>query len=164
MDGTGARQQPDRCAGQMEPSSKSWTLKRQPRLLTAERVLLAREFLRFGAVGLTGLAIDTATVYALRGSLGLYGAGVVAYGIAASTNWLLNRVWTFRGKGSGPAHHQWVKFLVANLLGFVLNRGTYALLVTFMPLAAAQPVIATSAGSVAGMFVNFSLSRRYVFR
>ncbi|HEX2939889.1 MAG TPA: GtrA family protein [Rhodopila sp.] len=136
----------------------------QSRLLTAERVLLAKEFLRFGTVGLAGLAVDTTTVYALRGALGLYGAGVVAYGIAATANWLLNRVWTFRGRGSGPAHHQWAKFLLANLLGFVLNRGTYALLVTFMPLAAAQPVIATAAGSVAGMFVNFSLSRRYVFR
>jgi putative flippase GtrA len=31
-------------------------------------------------------------------------------------------------------------------------------------VAAAQPVIATSAGAVAGMFVNFSLSRRLVFR
>jgi putative flippase GtrA len=55
-------------------------------------------------------------------------------------------------------------FLLSNLLGFVLNRSTYAALVTFMPLAAKQPVIATAAGSVAGMFVNFSLSRRLVFR
>ena len=132
--------------------------------LTPARVVLVAQFMRFGTVGLVGLAIDTATVYGLREPLGLYGAGVVAYGVAASVNWLLNRIWTFRGLGDGPAHHQWARFLAANLLGFVLNRGTYALLVTFMPLAAAQPVIATAAGSVAGMFVNFGLSRRYVFR
>jgi len=77
---------------------------------------------------------------------------------------VLNRIWTFRGLGSGPAHRQWAMFLAANLVGFVLNRGTYALLVTFVPLAAEQPVIATSAGAIAGMFVNFALSRRLVFR
>jgi putative flippase GtrA len=54
--------------------------------------------------------------------------------------------------------------MLANLFGFVLNRGTYALLVSFVPAAARQPIIATASGAVAGMFVNFSLSRRLVFR
>jgi putative flippase GtrA len=111
-----------------------------------------------------GLVVDTTTVYALRGSLGLYGAGLAAYGTGGTTTWLFNRLWTFRGRGSGPAHRQWLRFLAANLIGFVLNRGTYALAVTFLPIAASQPVIATSAGALAGMFVNFSLSRRLVFR
>jgi putative flippase GtrA len=38
------------------------------------------------------------------------------------------------------------------------------LLVTFLAAAASQPVIATAAGAIAGMFVNFGLSRRLVFR
>ena len=94
----------------------------------------------------------------------MYGAGLVAYVVAASGNWVLNRVWTFRGQGSGKAHHQWGRFMAVNLIGFALNRGTYALLVTFLAAAAQQPVIATSAGAIAGMFVNFYLSRRVVFR
>ncbi len=133
-------------------------------LATPARMRMAWQFMRFGVVGLTGLVMDTAIVYALRGALGLYGAGVVSYLVVASINWMLHRIWTFRGQGSGKAHHQWLRFLAANLVGFVLNRGTYALLVTFVAVAAAQPVIATSAGAVAGMFVNFSLSRRLVFR
>jgi putative flippase GtrA len=122
------------------------------------------QFLRFGVVGGAGFVIDTATVYPLLGTLGLYGAGVAGYITAASGNWVLNRLWTFRGQGSGPAHRQWAMFMVTNLAGFVLNRGTYALLVTFVAVAARQPVIAIAAGAVAGMFVNFSLSRRLVFR
>jgi putative flippase GtrA len=133
--------------------------------LTPERIRLAEQFARFGVVGTIGFVVDTATVYALRSVLGLYGAGLAAYGTAATVTWLLNRIWTFRGQGDGgPAHRQWVKFLIANLLGFFLNRGTYALLITFNALAAQQPIIATAAGAIAGMFVNFSLSRRYVFR
>lgn len=134
------------------------------RIATTERWTLLAQFIRFGSVGVIGFVIDTATVYALRHALGLYGAGAVAYVVAASGNWLLNRVWTFRGQGSGPAHRQWARFMLANLAGFVLNRGTYAILVTFVAAAAQQPVIATAAGAVAGMFVNFSLSRRLVFR
>jgi putative flippase GtrA len=54
--------------------------------------------------------------------------------------------------------------MVFNLAGFVLNRGTYSILVAFVAIAAEQPVIATAAGAIAGMFVNFTLSRRLVFR
>ncbi|MBN8873110.1 MAG: GtrA family protein [Rhodospirillales bacterium] len=131
---------------------------------TDQRLRTLVQFTQFGTVGLAGLVVDTATVYALRGPLGLYGAGLAAYATAATTTWLLNRIWTFRGQGSGPAHHQWARFVAANLVGFVLNRGAYVLCVAFIPLAARQPVIATSAGAIAGMFVNFSLSRRLVFR
>lgn len=128
------------------------------------RVALLTEFVRFGLVGFAGLFVDTAVVYATRYSLGLYGAGALSYVIAASVTWILNRIFTFRGRGSGPIHRQWAMFLLTNTLGFVLNRSVYALLVTFVAAAASQPVIATSAGAVAGMFINFSLSRRLVFR
>ena len=33
-----------------------------------------------------------------------------------------------------------------------------------VPLCAAQPVLAVAAGAGAGMFLNFALSRNYVFR
>ena len=68
----------------------------------AQRLIIV-QFLRFGTVGGIGFLVDTATVYGLRHILGLYGAGLVAYVIAATGNWALNRIWTFRGHGSGPA-------------------------------------------------------------
>ncbi len=114
--------------------------------------------------GPSGFLFDTATVYTLRHSLGLYGAGMVAYLVAATVTWLLNRLWTFRGSSTGSVHRQWARFLMVNLLGFVLNRGTYALLVTFVARCAAQPVYAVGAGALAGMFLNFYLSRTMVFR
>jgi putative flippase GtrA len=137
---------------------------RARRVVTEPRLRLLVQFAQFGTVGLAGLVVDTATVYGLRGALGLYGAGLAAYATGATTTWLLNRLWTFRGQGGGPAHRQWARFVAANAGGFVLNRGTYAILVTWVAAAARQPVIATSAGAVAGMFLNFHLSRRLVFR
>lgn len=134
-----------------------------PRALRTKLPLLA-QFLRFGTVGTAGFVVDTATVYASKGMLGLYGAGALAYLTAATTTWLFNRIWTFRGRGSGPAHRQWLAFLAANLMGLVLNRGTYFLLVTVSPRCAEQPVLAVAAGAVVGMFLNFHVARSVVFR
>jgi len=138
-------------------------LRRQWSLGPVQRLVLA-QFVRFGVVGAIGFVVDTATVYGFRHALGLYGAGLIAYVIAATVTWVLNRTWTFRGQSSGSIHRQWARFMVFNLAGFVLNRGTYSILVGFVAIAAEQPVIATAAGAIAGMFVNFTLSRRLVFR
>ena len=132
------------------------------RLTPAQRRLLA-EFLRFGIVGASGFVVDTAVVYAVRGQLGLYGAGLVSYVVAATWTWAFNRIWTYRGQGEGPAWRQWLRWMGVNLSGFVCNRGLYAALIAFSVTCRAYPVLAVAAGSVAGMFANFALSRRFVF-
>jgi putative flippase GtrA len=129
------------------------------------RLQLLVQFLMFGLVGLIGFVIDTATVYALRHAVGLYVAGLIAYFTAATGTWLCNRLWTFRHSArTDPWHVQWGRFLTANLGGFAINRGVYFLLVTVWELAARQPVIAVFAGALAGMTLNFNLSRKVVFR
>jgi putative flippase GtrA len=129
------------------------------------RIRLLVQFGMFGMVGLAGFVVDTGTVYGLRQWVGLYVAGLAAYFTAATATWFCNRLWTFRHVSSSVRWHvQWRRFLAANLGGFVINRGVYALLVTFVDLAARQPVIAVFAGAVAGMTLNFNLSRKMVFR
>jgi putative flippase GtrA len=133
--------------------------------LSEARIRLLVQFVMFGLVGLIGFVIDTGTVYALRHTLGLYVAGLAAYFTAATGTWFCNRSWTFRHVGrSDPWHLQWRRFLAANFSGFVINRGVYAVLVTFVAVAARQPVIAVFAGAMAGMTLNFNLSRKMVFR
>ncbi len=135
-----------------------------PLALALARRPIVAQFLRFGVVGTFGFLVDTATVYGLRGALGLYGAGAFAYLTAASANWLLNRVWTFRGQGSLPPHHQWARFLAVNLVGFAFNRGTYFALVTWSALCAREPVFAVAAGGIAGLGFNFHFSRTVAFK
>lgn len=134
------------------------------RLLTDARVTLVVQLMMFASVGLVGLAVDTSVVYAVRGWVGLYIGGLISYLCAATVTWLLNRIWTFKGQGSGPVHRQWAFFLLANLAGFVLNRGTYFALISTASYCAEYPFVAIAAGAVAGMFVNFGLSRAIVFR
>ncbi len=123
-------------------------------------MLMLGQFLRFGIIGVSGFVVDTATVYALRGALGLYIAGVLAYLLAATSNWVFNRNWAFATAAPAPAIQQWLKFLLANSVGFVVNRGIYALAIWQFPLAAEQPIIALAAGTACGMIINFLLSRK----
>ena len=132
--------------------------------LISRHQALAVEFIRFGLVGAVGYVVDTAVVYALRGALGPGPAGMPSFIIAATVTWALNRAWTWRGRGSGSKLRQWARFLAVNSPGLVLNRTAYEALVLLVPLCATYPFLATAAGTAAGMFVNFGLSRRLVFR
>jgi len=126
---------------------------------------LAGQLLKFGTVGGLGFLWDAATVYALRPFIGFAAAALAAYFVAASMNWVLNRLWTFRGHfGDASLLQQWLRFLGANGLGFVLNRSVVFLLAYSVPLCFRHPILALAAGSLAGMCANFTLSRRLVFR
>ncbi len=48
-------------------------------------------------------------------------------------------------------------------MGGVINWATYAIFVSVSALVFAHPVIGVAAGSLAGLVVNFTLSRRFVF-
>jgi len=129
--------------------------------LSSEKIT---QFLKFGIVGLLGLGWDTTAVYSLRPLVGLTTATIAAYFIAASINWFINRLWTFRKAGN--QHHfmvQWLRFLAGNSLGFFLNRGCVFMLFHLSPIFKANPVLALVAGAAAGMMANFHISRKLVF-
>ena len=132
--------------------------------LLSRHQALALEFIRFGVVGAVGYVADTAVVYALKGLIGPGPAGMPSFVVAVTVTWALNRAWTWRGRSSGSRLRQWARFVAASSPGLLLNRGVYEALVYLVPTCAAYPYLATAAGTSAGMFVNFVLSRRLVFR
>lgn len=134
------------------------------RALPAERVVLVMQFLRFGVVGTIGFVVTTAVVYATRPFVGAYLAILPAFLVAATGNWVLNRLWTFRGRGRRGLVHEWVMFLATNALGMVLNAGTYWLLITVSGFCAQHLVVPLIAGTLCGLSANFTLSRQVVFR
>jgi len=134
-------------------------------VLPPARRALLQQFLQFGTVGFVGFFFDTGTVYASKSVVGLYVAGVLGYIVAATVTWWLNRIWTFQGQsGNGGVLRQWARFMSANFVGFLCNRGVYVALVTWSSLCTAYPVLAILAGIPAGMVFNFHLSRRLVFK
>lgn len=124
-----------------------------------------RQFLWFFAVGAAGFVVDTAALYAALAFLGsgLYLGRVISYLAAASATWALNRRFTFREHRSERRLGEWGRFLAANAVGGLVNYATYAVLVATQPVVTAYPVLGVAAGSLAGLVVNFTLSRRLVF-
>lgn len=124
-----------------------------------------RKFLLFAIAGGAGFVVDTAVLYALKGGLGLYGARVISFLVAVATTWIVNRTLAFKGQQAGvPIWREFLHYLGAMILGGAVNYAVYALVVAIVPLAAEQPVIGVAAGVVAGMFVNFFLADKLVFR
>jgi putative flippase GtrA len=127
---------------------------------------LAMQFVKFGVVGTAGFAVDNAFVYTAHFGfgVGLILAGILSFFVAGSSNWFLNRMWTFRGASKGRIHYEWLRYLASNAAGFVLNRGVYIALIATSTLCNLHPVLALAAGSIAGLGVNFVMSHRIVFR
>src|SRR5215475_14452674 len=69
-------------------------------------VTLLKQFTRFSFVGVLGFLVNLATVYMLRGWVGLYWAGAAAFLTAASVTWIGNRAWTFQDRGQAAAPGQ----------------------------------------------------------
>lgn len=121
-------------------------------------------FARFAAVGVLGFLVDTGALYAAAGlGAGWLGGRLISYLVAASFTWMVNRRFTFR-VAAPPSVREWLRFLSANGVGGLINYATYAALFVCVPLVAAWPVLGVAAGAVAGLMVNYLLSRHFVFR
>lgn len=123
------------------------------------------QFLRFALVGVAGFVVDAS---ALHVAMHYFGAGhytgrIISYLAAATSTWVLNRHYTFRAHQDSNLVREWLKFLAANSAGGLVNYSTYAALVAASTLVAAWPALGVAAGSLTGLIVNFTLSRRLVF-
>jgi len=123
---------------------------------------LLRQLWRFSLVGVAGFAVNGGLVELLVAAIGPVGAQLLAFPVAATVTWYLNRRYTFGASGLAP-HREWLRYVLANALGWVLNNSTYLILVFSLPLAASHPILAVAAGSVAGLLANFFCSRQVVF-
>lgn len=123
------------------------------------------QFFRFALVGVAGFVVDASTLYLAMQYLGAghYSGRIISYLAAATSTWALNRHYTFRAHQDSNPFREWLKFLTANAVGGLVNYSTYAALVASTALVATWPVIGIGAGSIAGLLMNFTLSRRLVF-
>lgn len=126
-----------------------------------------RQFASFALVGVAGLVVDIVVLYAcLSIGLGYYGGRVCSFLAAVWATWELNRRYTFGGAAEGvsSAPAQWWRYLLAMLGGGVVNYLAYSAVVSLAPGLPFLPIVAVAAGSLAGMFVNFSSAKFLVFK
>jgi putative flippase GtrA len=79
-------------------------------------------FIRFGIVGLSGVGVDFGTTWLGKEKLRLnkYIANAIGFCTAATTNYFLNRWWTFHS--SNPEIiHEYFRFFLVSALGLGIN-------------------------------------------
>ena len=123
------------------------------------------EIVLFSLVGVAGFAVDAAIVWVLtRSGANAIIAQAVAFAVAVTVTWLLNRQFTFARHANPNRLREWMHYVAANSLGAIINNGVYVFLVLTVAMFSKEPVLAVAAGSLAGLVFNFTASRAWVFR
>ena len=94
----------------------------------------APQLLRYLAVGVSGFAVDALFYLGLTACLAgvsLTSLRFIAFIMASTWNWYLNRHWTFRDRlpttaAPGKALKQWMRFLVSSLTSGLLTAAIFA--------------------------------------
>jgi len=100
-------------------------------MFTNTSILITCKFLKFAVVGLSGVFVDFSMTYFLREKCKVqkYVANSIGFTLAASTNYFLNRIWTFQSHNSHVLD-EYGRFLFVSILGLAINNLILGLLVS----------------------------------
>lgn len=84
------------------------------------------KFLKFGVVGLSGMIVDFSITYICKELLKIhkYVSNGIGFTLAASWNYIFNRIWTFESHNPQIAY-EFMSFFIVSLIGLGIN--TYVL-------------------------------------
>lgn len=126
--------------------------------------MLGSPFLRFALVGVAGFVVDAGVLWLSKGLLGPYVGRLLSFTLAVTTTWLLNRQFTFAGRQSGLGLGQeFGRYFSAMIGGGIVNYFLYAILIFSLDVVRQWPTIGVAAGSLAGLMLNFALSKNWIF-
>ena len=120
------------------------------------------QLFKFGLVGGTGYVINIAVFAVLVGSFNIHHlvAAVLAFCVAVTNNFVLNRVWTFRGT-DGHAGFQAARFLAVSVGALVIN---LAVLYLLADVAGLGEVPSQAIAVATAMPFNFLGNKLWTFR
>lgn len=80
------------------------------------------KFIKFGVVGFSGLFVDFGITYITKEwfKVQKYVANGIGFCTAATTNYFLNRIWTFQSQNPEIAV-EFIQFFVISLIGLAIN-------------------------------------------
>jgi len=88
------------------------------------------KFIKFGIVGFTGVFVDFGFTYIFKEwvKLNKYLANSLGFCIAASSNYVLNRIWTFNSHNPEIAR-EFTEFFIISLIGLGINNSVIYLMI-----------------------------------
>jgi putative flippase GtrA len=89
------------------------------------------KFIKFGAVGFSGVFIDFGITYLFKEIFNVqkYVSNAIGFMLAASSNYYLNRIWTFQSTNPNVAV-EYTEFIVISFIGLIINTSILWLLVS----------------------------------
>lgn len=89
------------------------------------------KFIKFGVVGISGLFVDFGITYLTKEKLKIqkYVANAIGFSTAATTNYFLNRVWTFHSTNP-EVMVEYGEFFLISMIGLAINSLVLWLLVS----------------------------------
>jgi putative flippase GtrA len=124
------------------------------------------QFIKFSLTGGLGTITNLAIFFLCADKAGLpeIPVSIGCFLIAGTQNYAINYQWTFAAKSPKipPSMKQWALFLCASLLGLAINIAVMTFVIShFSP---PYKFIAQACGIAAGMIINFTLSKLFVWR
>ena len=91
-------------------------------MLNSQLTALIFKFFKFGVVGFGGMLIDFAITYVLKEKVKIhrYLANSIGFTVAASSNYIFNRIWTFHSHNPGIGS-EYMKFMIVSAVGLGIN-------------------------------------------
>jgi putative flippase GtrA len=120
------------------------------------------KFLKFGLVGCSGMVLDFSLTFLIKEKLhwNKYLANSLGFVTACTSNYLLNRIWTFHS-ADPEIGWQFSKFLLVAVGGLLLNNLVVYLLTDKLKL---NFYLSKAIAIGLGFFWNFGLNYLYTFR
>lgn len=124
------------------------------------------EALKFALVGASGAALNLILFHALVdvGKLAPVIGSVACFLVAATSNYLVNHLWTFRSRlrEERPSLARYSRFIAASLVGLGVNILVLQLILSAFPRA--SKLLAQAVGICCGALFNYVASDMIVFR
>ncbi len=119
------------------------------------------QLFKFGLVGGTGYVINLAAFTLFVNGMGVHhiAAAVLAFCVAVTNNFVLNRIWTFRGT-EGHAGFQAARFLAVSVAALLIN---IAVLYLLADVAGLGDVSAQAIAVATAMPFNFLGNKLWTF-
>lgn len=124
-----------------------------------------RQFVLFCGVGAAGFGVDVATLALTHNVLGVYGARLLSFLVAATATWLLNRYLTFRHSPAAvDLLREYVRYMGLMAGGGAVNYLVYSCLAWRFEQGTSWLFLYVAIGSIAGLAVNYLGASRWLYR
>ncbi len=128
----------------------------------------AERFVKFGMVGVLGTVVDFGVLNLLILGTGMAKAvaNTCSFTVAALSNFVWNRLWTFPESRERPLGHQLTQFLAVSVGGYAINQALFLSLDrwVFAPWGTLGYNVAKAMAIVVVLFWNFGVNRIWTYR